>query len=113
MNNLAPGDMCIVVKGLIVDPLYRAQVGGKTVILLEEISQMPSYRYLNPFWSPYWRCSGLPPSMVVSHKILQKIPPAPLMDEPETQSKPLTKLLTVEEYEELTHRLIHGRNLNV
>lgn len=84
MSNLAPGDMCVVVKDLIINPVHRATIGGKTVILLEEVvpgTSLQGWLQMSPFWAPYWRCSGLPPRTVVSHKILQKIPPAPLETE--------------------------------
>jgi hypothetical protein len=71
--DLAPGDMCVVIDGVMIEPEHRDLIVGKTVILLEVLPA-------SGFWAPFWRCSGIRYGIGVSHAILRKIPPAPIVE---------------------------------
>ena len=72
-ETLAPGDLCVIIEHPCPWPPARKFI-GHTVVLIEiwplDISDL----------SPYWRCSGLPTGVIVSHQVLRKIPPDRMLD---------------------------------
>jgi hypothetical protein len=72
VSKLSPGDLCVITDNGRVHPSHRCYV-GRTVVLIEVVP------YLDLF-SPYWRCSGIAPTVAVSHQILRRIDPDKMID---------------------------------
>ena len=73
MEQLNPGDLCVIVAHEPMNPWSRSYV-GRTVVLIDICWHVFSHL------APYWRCSGLPPTTMVSHLVLRKIPPDQMLD---------------------------------
>jgi hypothetical protein len=57
MSNLAPGDLCEIVRMETCAPEDDAmRVYGKIVVLLRIAENRPSFW---PGWAPYWECAGV------------------------------------------------------
>jgi hypothetical protein len=79
MSNLAPGDLCEIIRSEQDTSQDRTRgLYGKIVVLLR-VSERPHF---NPKWAPYWKCAGINNNISVSHLNLRKLPPAPLEMEP-------------------------------
>jgi len=83
MTTLQPGDLCVILGGPDIPDSCRGFV-GRTVILIRDSEFLKHSCY-----APFWKVVNLPDRIVVSHKILKKIPPAP-MDESEMEQEELT-----------------------
>lgn len=73
MEQLIPGDLCVIIDHPDKAP-YAEGLIGRTVVLIEVIGI-----YIGQH-SPYWRCSGVPAGVIVSHQVLRKIPPDRMLD---------------------------------
>ena len=69
--NLHPGDLCVIIDGLMRQ--RDRYLIGRTVVLLHIVD-------VDAPLAPYWRCSGIPPHVIVSHQILRRIPPEKMLD---------------------------------
>jgi len=72
-ETLSPGDLCVIVAHEPMDPWSRSYV-GRTVVLIDICWHVFSHL------APYWRCSGLPPTTMVSYLVLRRIPPDQMLD---------------------------------
>ena len=83
MSELAPGDLCTIVRTSHDTPSDVALNDiGTTVVLITRMEPADVTVYQRKF-APFWRCSGVPHGCSgISHLALRKIPPAPLADEP-------------------------------
>jgi hypothetical protein len=72
VGDLAPGDMAVIVASPDI-PMDARHAVGRTVVLIETCRHKHAADLM-----PFWRCSGVPQNWCVSHKVLRKIPPAPL-----------------------------------
>ena len=81
MSELAPGDLCVIVRtphDSAAD--IRLGIDGLTVVL---ICEEPPTHPRQDRYAPFWRCSGMPEGYSgVSWLALRRIPPAPMTDEP-------------------------------
>jgi len=73
-ETLQPGDLCVIIDHPCPWPQARKYI-GLTVVLIETWSPMEPSEL-----TPYWRCSGLPMGVIVSHQVLRKIPPDRMLD---------------------------------
>ena len=80
-ETLQSGDLCVIIRPHPSIPRAEGEqidrFVGLTVILIEHHHLANS---LLSAFSPYWRCSGLPPAAAVSHVVLKKIPPDRMLD---------------------------------
>ena len=81
MSDLAPGDLCVIVRTEFDSAAdIRLGIDGRTVVL---ICEEPPTRPWQDRYAPFWRCSGMPQGYSgVSWLALKKIPPAPMESEP-------------------------------
>ena len=81
MSDLAPGDLCTIVRTPFDSPAdIKLGIDGLTVVL---ICEEPASRPWQDRYAPFWRCSGMPEGYSgVSWLALRRIPPAPMADEP-------------------------------
>jgi hypothetical protein len=80
--NLHPGDLCVITDNGHVHPDHRCYV-GRTVVLI-------AIAPIRDYFAPFWRCSGIAPTVVVSHAILKRIPPEKMIDA-RSHLKPVTE----------------------
>jgi hypothetical protein len=70
---LSPGDLCVIIDGSHIEEEHRHFI-GRTVVLIEIVP------YEEWHYAPFWRCSGIAPSVAVSHTILKRIDPDRMLD---------------------------------
>lgn len=73
---LKPGDTCEIVRTPYDSAIDRIRLRGiKTVVLIGiDNSALASHQHK---YEPFWRVTGLPPGVTVSHLALQKFPDPP------------------------------------
>jgi len=75
-QELQPGDLCVIVTASSRFQ-YERQFNGLTVILTKIVTD----EHLRPDFGPWWLCVGVPTRCALSHRVLRKIPPAPMNDD--------------------------------
>lgn len=77
MSDLQPGDLCRIKR--VDSPYWKPRSMDKyngLVVALVTIEELP---YITPKLKPFWRVSGITPvGVLVSHLVLEKIPPEEL-----------------------------------
>jgi hypothetical protein len=79
MSNLAPGDLCEIIEAESGFWMSHNECVGSLVVLIR-IGNPRGAMY--PDLYPFWKCAGVPPGFLISHRCLRKIPPPPLEMEP-------------------------------
>jgi hypothetical protein len=79
---LGAGDLCEIVD----HPFWGRNLASRVAIGLTVVLTDGPINVGDEYWSPWWRVSGLPaglaePKCQVSHRVLRKIPPAPMQTE--------------------------------
>jgi hypothetical protein len=103
VSDLTPGDMAVIISHRTMPPFAREYI-GLTVVLVAQCEHVD-----DPYWSPYWHVSGMPlgDRLAVSHKVLRKIPPAPMDDRAEqAEWMALNVALTVAAIERFRERAL-------
>lgn len=81
-EELKPGDLCVVVLGTAT--AWERRFNGLHVVLIAKANCPGNHGSWGDF-CPHWMVSGMPPQHWPSHKVLRKIPPAPIQLETEQE----------------------------